>query len=126
MTACELEEFKAKKPIDEVVAKPVENQANGVTEVQQGGPSDVQVNYGKDTQDVPPPQEPPMPSRYNNILPSFRPEPGNRKPPIESGVFDFLFALGLAAFRPIPSSCASQQPCAVRRSSLTASAYGAR
>ena len=71
LTPGEQEEFRAKKPIDEVVAKLLESQ--NVSEVQQGGPSDVQMTYSKGDSDVPPPTEPPPPSRFDSVPPEFRP-----------------------------------------------------
>jgi hypothetical protein len=69
LTPAELEEFKAKKPIDEVVARLLENQ--NVSEVGHGSPD---ISYHKEHEDVPPPTEPPpVPGRYRNIPPEFRP-----------------------------------------------------
>ena len=52
LTPADLEEFKSKKPIDEVVAR-LENQY--VSEVGQGG----DTSYQKEHEDVPLPTEPP-------------------------------------------------------------------
>ena len=58
LTPAELEEFKSKKPLDEVVARLLENQ--NVSEVGQGSPD---MSYQKD-EDVPvPPEPPPAPKR---------------------------------------------------------------
>jgi hypothetical protein len=64
LTVAELEEFKSKKPIDEVVQRLMETQAN-VTEVQTSEGSHI-----KEHEDVPMPQEP----RYSNIPSQFRPQ----------------------------------------------------
>jgi len=69
LTPAELDEFKAKKPIDEVVAKLLENQ-----NVSQVGQGDVEVTYSKEPQDVPLPPEPPMQPRYKTVPPEYRPE----------------------------------------------------
>jgi hypothetical protein len=66
LTGAELEEFKSKKPIDEVVARLLENQ--NVSEVGQGSPD---MSYHKDD-DVPLPTEPP-PGRCNSVPEQFRP-----------------------------------------------------
>lgn len=68
LTSEELEEYRAKKPIDEVVAKLLDNQ--NVNQVQRG--NDVEVTYSKEEGQVPPPPEPP-PGRYGSVPEQFRP-----------------------------------------------------
>lgn len=65
LTEAELEEFKARKPIDEVVAKLMENQ--NVSEVQQAG----ETSLIKDHDDEPPFRQEPPPTRCESVPPQF-------------------------------------------------------
>ena len=71
LTDAESEDFKAKKPIDEVVSRLLESQH--VTEVGTSGSSD--TTYSKDQDDAPFPTEPPPapPGRYGSVPEQFRP-----------------------------------------------------